>query len=766
MPVGTVKWFDVKKGFGFIGMPDSGRDVYVSYEDIENYGRTLQQGDLVEFETTEGKNGRRAINVIIKTKTATPSHAEIIQDANYYTSVALVYKNNGDHVKAREFFEKAITLGPKNYEAFIQYGLMERQLNLVENARRVYQRGIERFQNDHRPGIGKLYEQYGMLEIQSGNLLQAAEIFRHGVNRFPDNGRLHLHRAQVLFDLGDPNLLEEVERHFDIAKKLGAELTEGQSKLFKLFKVLLRGHSLGPLSLKFLTQAGFSPSRILHQNDQKHIVDFLVTPKHVEYVESYDLSGEIFVRCLNKSNPSAEDVSNLLQDLKSGEEHKQVGQDVLFLILRSSAHLKDYFYQLLERAGKNQTVVPIDEMQINAGLDSSNSERILRQILNVWLYHRNLYDEHYPVSGRKFFGREHELAGLVRSIDFGRSVGLFGLRKVGKTSLLKTLKEKRPYDIAIDIDLQIVPPGIKECGYLYWEMANQLRAELTHKYPDIEKKISFMLGGKYPAYVAIPNQTMLAAQFDADLRSAKSAFLESPETAAIKVLVLVDEVEIMLPMAGRKGFKGYIDFFAYLRGISQQQGFLISIVTGANPAICEQPQWEGRDNPVFKFYQEIFLPPFEKRECDEMIQKLGKGMGISYNQKSLQRIYEESGGHPFVARQLCSRIAKHFRERPLEVYIDKVEQGIEEFLFYDSSIFREILERLEKDFPEEKELLLFIADGVNTEVELSSLSKSDVQESLRHLVGYQLVERDGKTYRFKMGLLLKWIRRHWLNRED
>jgi hypothetical protein len=149
-----------------------------------------------------------------------------------------------------------------------------------------------------------------------------------------------------------------------------------------------------------------------------------------------------------------------------------------------------------------------------------------------------------------------------------------------------------------------------------------------------------------------------------------------------------------------------------------------------------------------------------------MIQKLGKGMGINYTEESLQRIYAEAGGHPFVTRQLCSRITKHFQERPLLVDKAKVEQGIQEFLFHDSSTFREILNRLERDFPEEKELLLFIADGVNTEAELSSLCKSGTQESLRHLVGYQLVERDGVTYRIKMGLLLKWIRQHWLNRED
>jgi hypothetical protein len=73
---------------------------------------------------------------------------------------------------------------------------------------------------------------------------------------------------------------------------------------------------------------------------------------------------------------------------------------------------------------------------------------------------------------------------------------------------------------------------------------------------------------------------------------------------------------------------------------------------------------------------------------------------------------------------------------------------------------------LERDFPQEKDLLLFIADGVNSITELSQLCQTDVGNALGHLIGYQLIVREGTTYRIKMDLLLKWIRRHWLNVED
>jgi len=60
MPAGTVKWFDVKKGFGFILNAD-GHDVFVHFSSIEGEGfRVLKDGDAVEYEQLEGPKGLSA----------------------------------------------------------------------------------------------------------------------------------------------------------------------------------------------------------------------------------------------------------------------------------------------------------------------------------------------------------------------------------------------------------------------------------------------------------------------------------------------------------------------------------------------------------------------------------------------------------------------------------------------------------------------------------------------------------------------------------
>lgn len=63
MASGKVKWFNNTKGFGFITSED-GTDAFVHYADITGDGfKTLDEGDSVEFEMTQGPKGPKAVNV-------------------------------------------------------------------------------------------------------------------------------------------------------------------------------------------------------------------------------------------------------------------------------------------------------------------------------------------------------------------------------------------------------------------------------------------------------------------------------------------------------------------------------------------------------------------------------------------------------------------------------------------------------------------------------------------------------------------------------
>lgn len=64
MPVGTVKWFSAEKGYGFITPDEGGKDVFVHYSAIMAEGyRSLNEGQKVEYEVTQGQKGPQAANV-------------------------------------------------------------------------------------------------------------------------------------------------------------------------------------------------------------------------------------------------------------------------------------------------------------------------------------------------------------------------------------------------------------------------------------------------------------------------------------------------------------------------------------------------------------------------------------------------------------------------------------------------------------------------------------------------------------------------------
>lgn len=66
MPIGKVKWFSNKKGYGFI-QSEEGKDIFVHYSAIQEEGyRSLTQGQDVEFEISEGPKGPQASNVMKK----------------------------------------------------------------------------------------------------------------------------------------------------------------------------------------------------------------------------------------------------------------------------------------------------------------------------------------------------------------------------------------------------------------------------------------------------------------------------------------------------------------------------------------------------------------------------------------------------------------------------------------------------------------------------------------------------------------------------
>ncbi|MEA3396102.1 MAG: cold-shock protein [Chloroflexota bacterium] len=63
--IGTVKWFNEKKGYGFITPENGESDVFVHFTDLTGSGfKTLNEGEQVEFEIAQSDRGPKAVNVV------------------------------------------------------------------------------------------------------------------------------------------------------------------------------------------------------------------------------------------------------------------------------------------------------------------------------------------------------------------------------------------------------------------------------------------------------------------------------------------------------------------------------------------------------------------------------------------------------------------------------------------------------------------------------------------------------------------------------
>ncbi|MEM4204046.1 MAG: cold shock domain-containing protein [Candidatus Methanomethylicaceae archaeon] len=758
--LGKVKTFNPKTGYGFI-LADDGREVFVHAVDTENYGQYLKSGHRVEFEIRRVPKGWQAYNVVIVRKNAQSDSSQtpvtipsqpapvISKRAQVAFEQALSAREIGDFKRARELFEEAIRQGPF-LNVFQAYAAMEEKEN-PQNAMRVLEKGIQSF-----PDAGILYNDYAMLKRRLGDLSGAIEVLRAGLKSAPAfAGQLHWSLAATLVERGREEDLPEAAEHAKRAKELGQYLQDD----WRYIKLqILTGPKIGKQTYDFFEKAGFQVRPLSFSNQS---ADLLIYSDLSEYVETYDLRDRILVRCfyasINLSHLTA--IQNILRTPPS--RMRGLNQDVAFLAANDIQPLRDALYRLM---GENrEAIVPIDSQALEASHEEDSS-RILRPILDQWLSRRDLYRYNYPVSGRRFFGRELDLQRLMRDIDDGHNVGVFGLRKVGKTSMLHQLRELKNQDITVYLDIQGVPSDSQDCAYLYWAIARKLREECEVKKEilgSVLEDVSFQLGSQNTPQF----QKRTPRLFDHDIHAVLNRLEQNGMST--RLVLILDEVDRLLPVSDASpGFRGYADFFAYLRGTSQNsRGRFVTVITAANPALCEQAMWEGRDNPIFQFYHLMFLPPLTREDCNDMVVKLGRGMGISYSEESLDTIFHATSGHPYITRLLCSQINQLNPSRPLQVNPEMVIHARNEFLRGEATpIFSEILERLDTFFPIERDLLLFIADGVDDEIELSRLVNQPVDVALYHLIGYQLVEQTDGKYRIKIDMLHEWLRRYRLGR--
>jgi tetratricopeptide (TPR) repeat protein/AAA+ ATPase superfamily predicted ATPase len=770
---GTVKSFNDKAGYGYIQADDgqqmdTSSHLLVHRHSLHDRSLVLKRGDAVCFRTELVPAGTLAtdVRVVFNEKDdileepaeVLPPAGDVAFDAR---SRAILARDNKNYEDAARLYDQALRQQP-SVGLILSYAAMEKNRNRRREAMQIYMRGIRLFPNN-----AKLQEDAGVLAFSMRAFSEAITFFEKALHlsRAGKQGTkgVLLKLAQVHYQLNTIPSLSKSLAFYREALPLGSRSLTASDLLQMNIAAVRTQHSRGNVTLTFLEACGFRVTRAELHTSHTESADLCVQQTaHAEFVESYGLAGNMLVRCFFKASISHADIVAFDEKLQEWAQSELIDEQVALIVVGSLPQdLQRILSARIEQKSRPQpAIVPITQSEIET---SQSPLDTLRTILDRWLFRRDLFATNSPVSGSKFFGRDKPLAEIRDAISSSTCAGVYGLRKVGKTSLLQESRRRSTEvgHLVIYIDLLKLPADVNDNRWLYWRIANALREEaraLAAEFGEV-RDFRWRLAGVFPDFLDVPDSLPVATAFDSDISRFIDVIRNLPVSPRPKIVLLLDEIERLLPsMLGKVDFTGFFDLLSYMRGLNQERPEFIFIVTGANASISEVAQFDGRDNPVFNYLKEIYLPHQESNECFRMIRSLGRGMGLRFAATAEQRIYRLTGGHPFFARQLCSYIAEVNPDRPFEVTLDHVDHVVQSYLDSRSSHFGEIVERLQRDYPDELGVCEALARA-GGELSITQVREISGTETIKHLTGYQIVRIRGDFVHLSMELLTKWLQK-------
>ncbi|MEW4459228.1 hypothetical protein AB1K42_14130, partial [Roseibium algicola] len=332
---------------------------------------------------------------------------------------------------------------------------------------------------------------------------------------------------------------------------------------------------------------------------------------------------------------------------------------------------------------------------------------------------KNYFDNSDPIqSDNLFFGRQRLLTGALGAARDGQNIGIFGLRRVGKTSILLSIQrafEQRRLGKFILFSLDD-PSRVQS---RWFSILSQILCLIDQNL--IREQL---------------NETNAAAIFKKTIKN----YLESH--AGRSVVVSLDEIEHIVPGTAKSKHweQDYFFLMDTLRSVSRDLNKFSIIICGINAKSVEESHFLGVPNPIFNGMSVVDVPMFSLEDTMNMVSRLGLFMGIQFDKDAILSIQREYGGHPLLVRQFCSKVFLKIQDEgrawPFDVNCSEANFHIEQlrsqlhywanYIFYTLKLF----------YPDEYDMLSVLAQG---DVEFYSNMEKTSPELATHLRGYGLV---------------------------
>lgn len=478
----------------------------------------------------------------------------------------------------------------------------------------------------------------------------------------------------------------------------------------------------------WLSRAGLevTTARELDTGERRSSWVFLAHPSEA-LRQHFELAPEVLVLCAPWKAAQVNDIRRVEQIFK---EELRVDQGFA-LVLTQEANVEGRFAATLPEARK-YLFLSRDLREA-----ATDPQAFLRGRLRDELGARRLFDHRRPATGPQFFGRAREFEALERDVYQGHCLGVYGLRKIGKTSLLRRVaakfRERAQAGAAvmpIEIDLLAMDYKHRTLG----DLVATLR-----RGADEEAVRTGLVGGRGAG----------------DHHERVAQLTRAARTAGARLLVVVDEYEALLD--GRFSLRDGLEFLTWMRGVAQTYPEHFSFILAGRNRRLLSPARVGRvDNPMYRFLREVPLGGLAEEECRAMVRRIGRRMALDFSPDSLDLIVRETGGHPALVRSFGDLIdqAVPLADRgPALVDRSLTEGVVASFAREVDSDMRELVPAAEDIEPRAVDLLRHLAHG-------APWVGGDLEARIRDgLVRYGILHPD--RARFRIGRFASWVRENY-----
>jgi hypothetical protein len=352
----------------------------------------------------------------------------------------------------------------------------------------------------------------------------------------------------------------------------------------------------------------------------------------------------------------------------------------------------------------------------------------LSKILHEHLPKFDIFNYRDPVHGRAFIGRVREVDAIAQRLLRGEAAGVFGLRKVGKSSLLDAVRqlidpvgaaiarmglrakiagEVHAQAIVVSLDVQGLVVRTRDVlAKRLWERLQERLAATgisTSTSPDVERAAGA------PGRPVLPLDEAPSADPLENLRRLLTSALEKPEVPA--VCFVIDEYDLLFEgYGGEPAVKDVEQILALFRQIAQATGRVSLALVGRDPVFVTQPLVNGFTNPLLGWVEPFHLGPFSDEDATELLRRLGRRVGIEVDDATVALALRWTGGHPLLLREYGSALHEVARTSRSETMR---EQAVDVLLRRDAvhTICGEVEVLLETRFPDALALLRALVTG-------------------------------------------------------